>query len=192
MEAPPANAVEEQKWHRCNACSKTYTLAKNLYRHQRTKHIEQDRFNCDICPSSFERSDYLLKHKRSQHPEVFCPTCENPLIDVVTISCLYECRKCFKCFKRQDQLTRHPMDCPFSRGGSYACSYCGTTFAQKVDRDRHQRECGKRQAMIDDVIYGHGLTAPVPARDGGPGQRHISSLPWMKRPAVFEMDQRPW
>jgi len=59
----------ERKFFTCNICNADFTLAKDLRRHQESKHESSNSKDemCIHCSKTFRRKDNLMRHMRYQH-----------------------------------------------------------------------------------------------------------------------------
>ena len=52
---------------RCTKCTKEFTLRRNLTRHLKAAHDNQERIKCDSCSSEFTYKHDMEKHRRLFH-----------------------------------------------------------------------------------------------------------------------------
>ncbi|XP_052792632.1 zinc finger protein 2-like [Mya arenaria] len=137
--------IEEYKMFKCETCSKSFVLKKDLTKHIRVHHSVV--VNCEVCGKSFNNAYYLTKHSEI-HKEI-----RNE----------HECKVCHKIFLHQSALVthirrRHPDQkdnlIRFRSSLNYkdqtpiVCDCCGKEFD---DRDKFSRH-----------VYNHSKQRPVP------------------------------
>ena len=63
--------------YRCNFCPDTFTSKFNQQRHERNKHLGDQKFACETCHEEFVTKYQLQGHQRSRHKigSLICPEC---------------------------------------------------------------------------------------------------------------------
>lgn len=114
------------KVHKCNQCSKVFSRATHLKRHELIH--EEGKLQCSICDKRFTRLDHLNLHVASNHSETKPFQCDVP--------------ECKKGFVRQEQLKRH-IEAKHSDAAKQkeCCGICQKTFTSKKYLRMHMKSC---------------------------------------------------
>merc|ERR1712079_392307 len=105
----------------CPECGKLLKNKAALKRHEKTQHLDTDRFVCSYCPKAF-----CSNHKRLIHERIH--TGEKP----------YQCQECGSNFRQRQQLTSHMR--VHTGEMPYSCPKCLQRFKHSAGRNSHK--CG--------------------------------------------------
>ena len=113
----------EEKPHKCNTCSKTFSLEGNLKRHKETIHSENRPFGCRDCDYKFKLEANLTTHVKRIHLK----------------DRNYKCRDCPSNFASNAELSSHCRRIHPMHDSSFPCDECGKIFRLEIDVITHQK-----------------------------------------------------
>ncbi|XP_023158475.1 zinc finger protein 600 [Ceratitis capitata] len=125
----PENKLKQHKsrYHRpkiflCDICPRSFSIANNLRRHQRTHDMNRERkYACSECDRTFFTEDvyrtHIKIHQSSRRPN-------------------FQCNHCDKAFMHKGSLTLHLQK---HTGPKNECSICQKRYVRKIDLEVHMR-----------------------------------------------------
>ncbi|XP_063697525.1 zinc finger protein 62 homolog [Culicoides brevitarsis] len=109
--------------HRCDYCSASYPLKRDLVIHLRAKHVPTEKkFTCEICQEAFIFKKELLDHQKSHENE-----CRGR----------HKCEICEKTFNRLSAKKEHAAI--HSEARNFLCTICGQKYKRKSYLVIHKR-----------------------------------------------------
>lgn len=135
----------KNRTHNCLMCSKKYTTAQQLRRHNKTH--TNTLVKCDICQKEFKSIALLTRHiKLHNKPLHLCPACGKTFarrdhlqihIRRHTGETPYKCYWCQKAYPSHSQLTDH--ETVHHKKKSLVCSVCNKSFIRPSSLEIHMR-----------------------------------------------------
>ena len=131
----------------CTTCQKTFSLARNLRRHERI-HTGEVLYECKTCKKNYNQIGHLKRHRLVHTGEMphECNTCKKRFKDKGNLAqhqkihskeVPFKCKICIKRFKFNHHLKRHERihtgEKPFE------CKTCFKTFIQSSILNVHER-----------------------------------------------------
>ena len=115
---------------RCEECDMSFSEARNMYRHDRAKHVKKNH-SCEDCGKQFSRTDNLERH-RDIHRGIK--------------EGLLECKYCFTKFRDFSSWDRHMgANLDEEGNGKDVCDECGSGFCSpkrlKLHKKNEHLEC---------------------------------------------------
>ena len=109
----------EEKFHVCKICNKSFNRGYHLNRHINTVHKKKRAYKCPTCNFSTSRKDSLDRHINQTH----------------TQEKTYSCNECGMEFKQSGNLLRHTETVHLKK--KLECPYCRSLFSRKDSLNRH-------------------------------------------------------
>ena len=108
----------------CSQCSKSYGVASDLTRHEKTVH-ETPMFVCEVCNKSYKSSRGYEDHLKSHNDDYVKP--------------LFPCTSCEKMYSSKMGLAHHVKSehLGIKPKHPFLCSICGQEFTNKVSLEGH-------------------------------------------------------
>ncbi|CAG9864623.1 unnamed protein product [Phyllotreta striolata] len=121
----------------CSACGKSYSLKKNLKRHQKVECGKQKTLFCGFCNKSYYYKQELQIHLRMRHGYF---DASNRVIERGVVSGPPDqaivCEKCWKIFRNANSLRCHRItDCGKPR--NKRCRVCGYSTTRSNNLKQH-------------------------------------------------------
>ena len=160
--------------HQCDSCSKTFTRATHLKRHQLT-HSGIKNFQCSVCNKRFTRIDHLNLHmlNHAETKPFQCQECQKGFIRMEHLKKHCEskhgsdgvapkkemCTICDKGFSSKKYLRVHMKS--HSSEKSMTCKFCNKDFSDRAELNEHMKEhqgdkpflCSGNFELISLVTY---------------------------------------
>ncbi|XP_041639925.1 zinc finger and BTB domain-containing protein 40 isoform X2 [Cheilinus undulatus] len=119
-----------KEYHKCATCSKVFTSATLLEKHNST-HMGSKPFSCDICNKSYQQLSGLWYHNRTTHPDVFASQTRQ-------LKALVQCDVCFKFFPNTASLAKHQsIEHQGSEAAAMHCPHCSAVLGGEEELQEH-------------------------------------------------------
>ncbi|XP_077298626.1 uncharacterized protein LOC143919914 [Arctopsyche grandis] len=137
---------QRQPMYKCGSCSKVYFSRSELERHEFI-HFPEKRFRCIHCPYAYYSRSALSRHEKIHHTGEGKVKASNEISkDDVTIS-----NKCNLCDEIHPPLTSNLQDV-LNLELPLRCSYCNSSFLEKICFDAHTPKCANFKIQYPDVF----------------------------------------
>jgi len=150
----------KEKPHKCEHCQKSFTEKGSLNRHIRT-HNNFGPFHCNLCDKSFNYRTHLEVHRRVHNnlKPFTCSTCGKSFrqsshlkthLLTHTKEKPHKCNYCGKCFRTKGNLKVHIRIHSGERPFSCLLEFCGKTFTELTNRNKHSQHCTSTATVVGD------------------------------------------
>lgn len=123
-----------KKFHKCDKCSQTYSMALLLSFHDRQHTANQPRKICEICDERFYTIYQIENHMKERH----CSEVTNQQSKTV------KCGTCGKCFMTQGNLRYHILNKHDKMIAPFECFICKMKLSSLHDTRKHLKLKHKR------------------------------------------------
>ena len=100
--------------HVCKICKKHFKHRQSLFKHHKTRNLDDVKIECKKCLTIFSREDALTRHINNNH-------CKGPNKE-------HKCEQCLKIFARKEHLQK---DLFTHTKEKYECNSCGKTYGRQ-------------------------------------------------------------